>query len=163
MLMVIVDILPTMPLRLLAFRIMLGKIGKGVHIDYGTYFRYPRKVFLGNNVSINKNCRFYASFAVKDAHIVIGDNVTFGPEVTLFSAEHDYRYLDLPDIAKSIVIENNVWIGGRSVILPGVTVREGAVIAAGSVVTRDVEPYKIVGGNPARIIKDRVIQRAQPD
>jgi len=157
-LMVFVDILPAMLLRRLVFRIILGQIGRGAHIDYGVYFRYPRKIFIGSNVSINKNCGFYASYAIKEARIVIGDNVTFGPEVSLFSAGHDYHYLDLPDIAKSIVIENNVWIGGRSVILPGVTIREGAIVAAGSLVTKDVEAYKIVGGNPAKVIKDRVIQ-----
>lgn len=157
-LMMLIDILPTMPLRRLLFRIILGRMGKGVHIDYGTYFRYPRKIFIGNNVSINRNCSFYASYSMKEAYIIIGDNVTFGPEVTLFSAGHDYRYFDLPDIAKNIVIEKNVWIGGRSVILPGVTIGEGAVVAAGSVVTKDIAPYKIVGGNPARVIKDRVMQ-----
>ena len=151
------SILPTMPLRRLAFRVVLGQMGTSVHIDYGAYFRYPKKIFIGNNVSINRNCGFYASHAVKDAKIVIGDNVVFGPEVALFSAGHDYRYLDLPDTAGSIIIEKNVWIGGRSIILPGVTIGEGAVVAAGSVVSKDVAPYKIVGGNPARVIKDRIM------
>lgn len=154
MLMLFMDAMPTV-IRNMVFHIILGRLGRGVHIDYGVYFRYPKKIFLGDGVSINKDCRFYASHAVKDAYIMIGNNAVIGPEVAFFSAGHDYKNIELPDTARSIVIEKNVWIGGRAIILPGVTVREGAVIGAGAVVTKDISPYTVAAGNPAREIKKR--------
>jgi maltose O-acetyltransferase len=116
-----------------------------------------KQIKIGSRTSINRDCKLIASHYYKDVFIEIGDNVAIGPEVTFFAAGHDYRHIDLPDTADSIKICDNVWIGGRSVILQGVTVGEGAVIAAGSVVTKNVEPYTIVGGNPAKYIKDRTL------
>ncbi len=92
--------------------------------------------------------------------ISIGDNVIFGPQTILWSSNHDYNsQLSIPyggpDILKAVKIESNVWIGMRTIVLPGVTIGEGAVVAAGSVVTKDVPRLAIVGGNPARIIKFR--------
>lgn len=104
---------------------------------------------------INRGCRFYASHYHKDVRIRIGDHVAVAPEVSFFAAGHDYRQLSLPDTAASITVGNYVWIGARSVILQGVTIGEGAVIAAGSVVTRDVPPYTVAAGVPARVIKKR--------
>ena len=80
-----------------------------------------------------------------------------GPYVTFFSAGHDYHTLSLPDTAKTISVGSNVWIGGGATILPGVTIGEGAVIGAASVVTKDVEPYTVVAGNPAKMINSRVL------
>lgn len=127
-------------------------------IDYKTYIRYPSKVFIGVDTMINRGCRFYASHHYKDVRIQIGDHVAVAPEVSFFAAGHDYTQLSLPDTAASIIVGDYVWIGGRSVILGGVTIGEGAVIAAGSVVTKDIPPYTIVAGVPARVIKSRKIQ-----
>ena len=84
--------------------------------------------------------------------ITIEDNVQIGPEVTMVTTNHDFndRYTL---ICKGIHIKKNVWIGARAVILPGVTIGENAVIAGGAVVTKDVEPNTVVGGNPAKVIK----------
>ncbi|KAA9383110.1 hypothetical protein [Neorhizobium galegae] len=81
-----------------------------------------------------------------------------GPAVKLFAASHDYSRLDLPDTSASITIERFVWVGGGSIILPGVTIGEGAIIGAGSVVSRDIEPYTVNAGNPARFLKRRDIR-----
>lgn len=143
------------PIRNLAFKLILRDYGKGSFIDYGCYIRYPSRVSIGKRVSINRNCRFFASHYVKDVRICIEDDVAIAPSVTLFAAGHDYHLYSLPDIAKSITIKKFSWIGGQSIILPGVTIGEGAVVAAGSVVTSNVEPYNVVGGNPARLIKKR--------
>jgi maltose O-acetyltransferase len=78
--------------------------------------------------------------------------------VKFFAAGHDSQYLDLPDNSKSIEVQDHVWIGGNSTILQGVTIGEGAIVAAGSVVTKDVEPYTIVGGVPAKFIKPRKLK-----
>lgn len=99
--------------------------------------------------------------------ISIGNNVIFGPETVLWSFNHDYKSDKfIPygggDILKKITIEDNVWIGMRAIVLPGVHIGEGAIIAAGSVVVKDVPPFSIVGGNPAKIVgerdKDKYIQ-----
>jgi len=148
------DILPPV-IRNIIFKIILGRFGDKSFIDYKTYWRYSKKIQIGNNVCINRGCNFYASFFVKDAFIKISDNVVIAPHVTFFSAGHNYKYLDLPDTAASIIIEEYVWIGGQSIILPGVTIGKGAVVGAGSVVTKDIPPYTIAVGNPAKVIKKR--------
>lgn len=150
----ILEIMP-MFIRNIVFKVMFSKFGKGSMIDYGSYVRYPSRVEVGDNVTINRGCKIFASFFNKDVKIKFGNNIAIAPDVCFFAAGHDYHYYNLPDIAESITVCDNVWICGRSVILPGVTIGEGAVVAASSVVTKDVEPYTIVGGNPASYIKKR--------
>lgn len=148
------DLLPWF-LRRILFTLLLGKYGKGGYIDYKCYIRYPKQVRIGSNTTVNRGCKLFASYHHRDVFINIGNNVAIGPEVCFFAAGHDTRQLSLPDTAGSINVGDYVWIGGRGVILQGVTIGEGAVIAAGSVATKDVPPYTIVGGTPARHIKDR--------
>ena len=152
----LMELLPY-PLRIIVFKLLLGKLGKEVLIDYGTYFRYPRKISIGNGVSINRGCELYAAHLAMGGTITIGNNVALGPHVKVFAGGHDYNTTDLVDTAGPVVIHDFVWIGGNSTILPGVQVGEGAVIGAGSVVTRDIPPYSIAVGNPARVIKSRVL------
>jgi acetyltransferase-like isoleucine patch superfamily enzyme len=140
---------------------MFKKLGKSVMIDYQTYFRYPRKISIGSNVSINRGTKIFASYHYKEAEIIIGNDISIGPEVVIFSAGHDHQFINLPDIAKTIKINDCVWIGGRSVILPGVEIGEGAVIGAGSIVTKNIPPYTIAAGNPAKAIKPRTIKSQQ--
>lgn len=89
--------------------------------------------------------------------IAIGNHVAVAPEVCFLAAGHDHKQLNLPDTAASIVVGDYAWIGARSIILQSVTIGEGAVVAAGSVVTKDVPAYTVVGGCPARVIKEREI------
>ena len=100
---------------------------------------------------------------VADAEIILGNNIALGPNVTLFGAGHDASALSLPDTAESIVIKDYVWIGGNSTVLQGVTIGEGAIVAAGSVVTQDVESYSVVAGIPAKKIKKRVLHSISYD
>ncbi len=139
------------------YKLLFNRVGSNFHIDFKTYFRYPSQISIGSNVSINRGCSFYPGYKIKEAKIVIGDNVAIGPEVSFFAAGHDTQDINLKDTGALIVVESNVWIGGRSIILQGVKIGEGAVVAAGSVVTKDVEPYTIVGGIPAKFIKTREI------
>jgi acetyltransferase-like isoleucine patch superfamily enzyme len=143
------------PVRILVFRLLLGNLGNAPLIDYGTYFRYPKKIKIGNNVSINRGCELYAAYLAKDGTITIGSNVALGPHVKVFAGGHDYTTIEMVVTAGPVVIHDLVWIGGNSTILPGVRVGEGAVIGAGSVVTRDIPPYTVAVGNPARAIKIR--------
>ncbi|MCI8855592.1 MAG: acyltransferase [Clostridiaceae bacterium] len=145
-------------IRTIVFRHILKNFGKGSVIDYKTYIRYPSRVSIGSHTTINRGCHMFASFHCKEVEIFIGNHVAIAPDVYLLAAGHDYTQLTLPDTAGSITVGDYVWIGARSTILQGVTIGEGAVIAAGSVVTRDIPPYTVAAGVPARVIRRRMIQ-----
>ncbi len=152
----LLELLPP-PLRHMVYRLLLGRLGSNSVIDYQCYFRYPWKISIGRSTSVNRGCEFYGSMMDGRAHIRVGDHVAIGPRVRVLSAGHDYHALDLPDTSASVEIGDHVWIGAGATILPGVTIGEGAVIAAASVVTRDVPPYTIAAGCPARVLKKRMI------
>lgn len=92
---------------------------------------------------------------------MIGRDVMMGPDVVIFTTDHIFSDTSRPMMdqgmaaAKPVTIGDDVWIGQRALILPGVSIGTGAIVAAGAVVTRDVPPFAVVAGNPARIIKDR--------
>jgi acetyltransferase-like isoleucine patch superfamily enzyme len=90
--------------------------------------------------------------------IEIGKNCCIGEGVLLLTGSHNIHSSRFDLVTKSITISDNVWVATNAIILPGVTIGEGAVVAAGSVVTKDVEPWTVVGGNPARVIGKREIQ-----
>lgn len=90
--------------------------------------------------------------------ISIGDQATVSQGVKLCAAGHDITSKIMELTHKPIVIGANAWVAGWSIVLPGVTIGEGAVVAAGAVVTKDVEPWAVVGGNPAKFIKERVLE-----
>lgn len=127
---------------------------------------------LGENVNIESGAEFDGRLSVGDRSslgvrseafgpVSIGRDVMMGPECCILTRNHKHDRCDLPMIEqgyeeyKPVNIGDDIWIGRRVVILPGVTVGRGAIVAAGAVVTRDVEPYSIVGGVPAVIIKSR--------
>jgi len=89
--------------------------------------------------------------------IRIGNQATVSQGVKLCTAGHDISSKIMELTYAPIVIGDNAWVAGWSIILPGVTIREGAVIAAGSVVAKDVDPWTVVGGNPAKLIKKRIL------
>ncbi len=154
---IIIDLLPPI-IRKIVFMLILGSWGGGF-IDRRVYFRYPKKVHIGKKCAINRGCRFFASAHTDDnRNIVLDDHVVLGPNVTIFSAGHDPNTIDLVDNYGRVTIEKDVWVGGNVTILQGVTIHEGEVIGAGSVVVNDIPPYAICVGNPARKIRDRVLQ-----
>ncbi|MEL7355047.1 MAG: DapH/DapD/GlmU-related protein [Cyanobacteria bacterium J06560_6] len=110
-----------------------------------------RKIFLGDRNVINFGCLLDG----RHYPIHIGSDVSIGPKASLLTLSHDPQSSTFADKGGEIVIGDRAWIAYRAIILPGVTIGEGAVVGAGSVVTKDVEPYTIVAGNPARIIKKR--------
>lgn len=138
-------------------------------LSCGKNVSFPHNVKLyGHNVSIGDNVILGADsvFMCTEAQIRIGDNVMFGPHVTVITGDHRTDYLGkymfdvtvqdkLPENDQPVIFVGDNWVGANSTILKGVTVGEGAVIAAGSVVTKDVPAYTIVGGVPARHIRDR--------
>ena len=150
----LLEILPPF-LRTFVFKLLFKEFGKNVFIDYKCYFRYPSKIKIGNNVSINRGCEFYPSRQFKDAYIILEDDAVLGPNVTFFGAGQDPSTPELPDIAATIRVARGAYIGGNSTIRYGVTIGAGAVVAAGSVVIKDVPENTVVGGVPARSIKRR--------
>ncbi len=107
----------------------------------------PMQMKFGKNVFIN-----HSFTAMSIGGIELGDNVQIGPHVTIVTDNHDFSKRSVL-ICKPVKIGNGVWIGANVTILPGVTVGENAVIAAGAVVTKDVPANSIVGGNPAKVIR----------
>ena len=110
-------------------------------------------VIIGDGSGIGVNCSIHGP-------LTIGDNVMMGPDVVILTSNHNFANIDIPMSKqgfslKPVVIGNDVWIGTRSIILPGVTVGNGVVIGAGAVVTKDIPDYAIVGGVPAGVIRFR--------
>lgn len=110
---------------------------------------------IGDNVGIAQNC-----FIQVRGRVIIGRNVIFGPGVSIFSENHNFsdanRYInEQGETRKGVIIGDGVWLGSRVVVLDGVTIGEHCVVAAGSVVNKNVPPFSVVGGIPARVIKVR--------
>jgi len=141
-------------IRNLIFRLLLSKLGTAPIIDYSVYFRYFKGIEIGDYVSINRGCEFFTSSNL-DAMIRIGNHVAIAPHVKFYAAGHDYTDISLPDIAADITVGDHCWIGANTIILHGADIEEGAVIAAGSVVTGNIPAYSIAAGVPAKVLKKR--------
>jgi acetyltransferase-like isoleucine patch superfamily enzyme len=125
------------------------KVDDGFRLIPPFYTAYGLAIRVGHRVFINQNCTLYDL-----AEISIGDDVMIGPNVSIISAGHPVAPSQrrAAIVGKPIVIEKNVWIAAGATIIGGVTVGENSVVAAGSVVTKDVPPNTLVGGNPAKVI-----------
>ena len=139
-----------------------GFCGKNVHIPKGCDFSGGKNISVGNNVFFGLNNTILSA----KAKLIIKDNVMFGPNVTVITGDHRIDILDrpmcsitddekLPENDQDVVIEEDVWVGAGATILKGVTIGNGSVVAAGALVKKDVPPYAVVGGVPAKIIKMR--------
>lgn len=113
----------------------------------------PWNLEIGKHVAVDDSVNLYSVDKIK-----IGTKVAISREAFICTASHDITKPNRPLITAPITIGDGVWIGARAIILPGVTIGEGAIIAAGAIVTKDVEPFTIVGGNPAKFIKKRVLR-----
>ncbi len=139
-------------LRKMCGKLILERCGKNVNIERGAVF--SSHISLGDNSGIGVNASLTGS-------VVIGNNVMMGSNCTMYSRNHSFDRLDIPmreqgyKPEKTIVIGDDVWIGGHVIILPGVHIGNGVIVGAGAVVTKDVPDYAIVGGNPAKIIRYR--------
>lgn len=136
-------------------------IGNGTELLYGVILMtYGGHIKIGTNCSINPYTVLYGH-----GNLTIGNNVLIAGHTLIIPANHIFDSMDIPiakqgETRKGIVIEDNVWIGSGCRILDGVTIGSGAVIAAGAVVNKNVDPNTVVGGVPARLIKNRVNQQA---
>jgi maltose O-acetyltransferase len=108
------------------------------------------QIQIGSSTWINRDCALDTR-----GGLAVGDHVSISPEVVVLTADHDRDDPRFPLRHRRVVIEDHVWIGMRALILPGVRIGRGAVVAAGAVVSRDVEPLSIVAGVPARVVGRR--------
>ena len=140
-------------IRAFCGKLLLAKCGKNVNIEKNANFSYS--VELGDNSGLGINCRI-------SGKVVFGKNVMMGPNVSIYTTNHAFDRTDIPMCQQGnskelpVTVGDDVWIGANAIILPGVTIGSGAIIAAGAVVTKDVPAFAIVGGNPAKIIKTRL-------
>lgn len=132
-------------------REILGKCGERFHINQ------PFRCDYGCNIEVGED--FFANFnltILDEAKVTIGDNCFIGPNVSIFTACHPLEAEERNkgvEWAEPVTIGDSVWIGGDTTVCPGVTIGDGCVIGAGSVVTRDIPPHTVAVGNPARVIK----------
>ena len=139
-------------LRAFCGKLMLEQCGRRVNIEKNAMFSY--KVSLGDYSGIGVNAKIYG-------RCVIGSHVMMGEDCTIITRNHQFSRTDVPMMDQHfaeespVVIGKDVWIGDRVVILPGVSIGDGSVIGAGSVVTHSIPSYTVAAGNPARVIKNR--------
>jgi O-antigen/teichoic acid export membrane protein/acetyltransferase-like isoleucine patch superfamily enzyme len=156
----IIAYVPSHTLRCMWYRRLLGwDIGRGASILMGPYIQMTgirtsgRRVSIGNGTVINQKCLIYTS-----GGLIIGSNVSISAEVALITGTHDINDPEFPSDYRPIIIDDYAWIGTRAMILQGVTIGQGAVVMAGAVVTKDVEPFAVVGGVPAKQITERALR-----
>ncbi|MFH1386121.1 MAG: acyltransferase [bacterium] len=168
-------------LRRIFYKKYLASCGRGLSTATGCQIRSGKNIAFGNNINLGLNAQVYASgknnptIKIGDnlstnsniminadlgGPIQIGDNVLLGPNVVIRSSNHTFENPDLPikqqgHTAGKITIEDDVWLGANVVVVPNVSIGKGSVIAAGAVVTKNVEPYSVMGGVPAKIISKR--------
>jgi maltose O-acetyltransferase len=126
------------------------KIMHDSSIHMGCRVYHPWKIEIGHNTVVNPSC-------VLDGRegLIIGNNVSISEQSLILSLQHDPQSSDFAAQGKITYIEDYVWLGMRSIIMPGVKIGKGAIVAAGSVVTKNVDPFSIVGGIPAKVIGQR--------
>lgn len=143
--------IPSHWIRLLYYRnIMNFKIGSDSTIFLNCKFDCAGGLTIGNNCVINANCRLDSR-----GKLFIGNNVSFSEEVICLTADDNEELTGASKREKSIIIDDFVWIGTRAMILPGINLKKGALVAAGAIVTRNVEYLNVVAGAPAKKISMR--------
>jgi acetyltransferase-like isoleucine patch superfamily enzyme len=143
--------IPVQTIRMALYRWFFKvKAGKGTNIYRGCELRSPWRIRIGEGTSIGDHCILDGR-----AGLVIGNSVNMSTGVWVWTQQHDKDDRHFKVVGKAVTIEDYAWIGGRVIVLPGVRIGKGAVVASGSVVTKDVEPYAVVAGMPARKVGER--------
>lgn len=148
-----ISTIPSCHFRKFIYKLLGANIGKNVVIHYKTEIRKPNNLTIGKGSIIGDN-------ALLDARLglLMGENVNLSSNVSIYTQQHDHRdpYFRCTDAVQGkVIIDDRVWIGSNVIILPRVRIGEGAVCCAGCVVTKDVEPYSVVAGIPAKKVNER--------
>jgi len=142
----------TLPERQSILQHLLGQIGQNSIIEPPFYCVYGQNISIGDHVFLNFLC------TILDCNKVhIGNHVMIGPNVQIYTAAHEIlaeERIQGIEVARPIVIQDNVWIGGAAILLPGVSIGRNAVVGAGAVVSRNVPANTVVAGNPARVLRE---------
>lgn len=146
----IISYIPVWFLRKIYLLLLSTKLGKRTRIDMGCTFMDPNRLRLGNNTHINRDCLLDAR-----GGITVGSRVSISHRVVIMTGSHDYNTENFSFVRKTVIIDDYVWIGVGAIVLGGVRIGEGAVVCAGAVVTKDVPPYTVVAGIPAKVIGTR--------
>lgn len=131
---------------------LLGSIGQDSTIQPPFFCSYGRNTYIGDHVYLNFSC-----IILDNNEVRIGNHVMVGPFVQIYTAAHPLQAESRVqgwEVARSIVIEDNVWLGGGAILLPGVRIGRNAVVGAGAVVSHSVPPDTVVAGSPARVIRE---------
>lgn len=126
------------------------KISKDVRFYQGFHIRSPQKISIGDGCSIGPKVLLDGRKG-----LTVGKNVTIAYEAIIWTLNHDYNDIHFCGKGAPVTIQDFAWICSRSIILPGITIGEGAVVASGAIVTKDVPPYAVVAGVPAKVIGQR--------
>lgn len=143
----IISKIPSELIRRKTLQLLGSSIGDGSFLYAGFHIRNPRGLKIGKRCSIGPKVLLDAR-----SKLLIGDSVVIAYEAIIWTLHHDYNDLYFKTKGASVIIEDYVWICSRCIILPGVKIGKGAVVASGAVVTKDVPAYSVVGGIPAKII-----------
>tara|TARA_R110001583_G_scaffold62493_2_gene183721 strand:- start:7302 stop:7841 length:540 start_codon:yes stop_codon:yes gene_type:complete len=147
-------------LRRIAARALFKHTGKEIVVKSRCYFGDGSRLSVGDFSQLSQGGRFNGT-------ISIGEYVLMGPDVIMMATSHEYEEIDIPIMLqgeaeeREIRVGDGVWLGARSIILPGVCIGDHSIVASGSVVTRSFGPYSIIGGVPARLIKIRGDENAE--
>jgi len=142
--------IPSHSIRKCIYKIAGVKIGKESVVHMWCNFFEPKNIVIGKDSVIGDH-----AFLDGRKTIIIGDHVDIASYVLIYNSEHDLSSYDFAAIEEPVKINDYVFIGPRAIILPGVNIGKGSVVAAGAVVTKDVEPFSVVGGVPAKVIGER--------
>ena len=133
---------------------LFKRCGKSIVIKSMAYFGTGKNIEIGDYSQLGINCKV-------EEDLVLGDYVLMGPDVIIYSSSHEYKDPDVPVILQGgverrpVVIGNDVWIGTRVIIMPGVHIGNHVIIGANSVVTHDIPDYSVAAGSPARVVRNR--------
>lgn len=139
-------------LKIICLKIFGAKIGKGVVIKPVVNIKYPWKLTIGDHCWIGENV-----WIDNLAQVTIGDNVCISQGAMLLTGNHNYKKSTFDLMIGTITLNQGVWIGAKSIVCPGITCNSHSVLAVNSVATKDLLPYTIYQGNPAKPVKQRII------
>lgn len=144
---------PFMRIKIALLKAFGAKIGKGLVIKNNVCIKFPWKLTLGENVWLGEDC-----WIDNLDYVTIGNNVCISQGALLLTGNHDYTLSTFDYRNAPIVVEDGAWIGAKSVVCPGVTVKSHAILTVGSVATKNMEAFSIYQGNPASVIRKRIIK-----